>query len=190
MSASSRSAAPVISLSGLIGRVPLAAQVRVSALVEESIVDGPGLRYVVFTQGCPHHCPGCHNPETHDPEGGTVAEVDAVFEQFRENPLLSGITFSGGEPFMQPEPLCRLAEAVASLGKTVVTYTGFTFEQLTSMGRNNPAVAELLALTDTLIDGPYVDSLRDLELTFRGSANQRVLSRDDREQLLNVPLPG
>lgn len=147
--------------------------------MEESVVDGPGLRFVVFTQGCPHHCPGCHNPETHDPCGGKTVDTRDILARFDENPLLSGITFSGGEPFMQPYPLTVLAKAVKSRGKSVLIYTGYTLERLSE--HKSAEVRELLSLADTLIDGPYVEALRDLDLTFRGSANQRVL---DKEALL------
>ncbi|MDO4941269.1 MAG: anaerobic ribonucleoside-triphosphate reductase activating protein [Lachnospiraceae bacterium] len=151
----------------------MAYKIRVSGIVEESIVDGPGFRYVIFTQGCPHHCPGCHNPQTHPFEGGTMMDIDDIFRAFRENPLLSGITFSGGEPFCQPKPLYELAVKVHKAGKTVMTYTGYTLEQLEGM--NDIWVKKLLAVSDILVDGPYIEELRDLDLQFRGSSNQRIL---------------
>ena len=155
-------------------------ELRVNGLVEESIVDGPGLRCVVFTQGCPHHCAGCHNPDTHAPDGGYTVQTDELFALFSENPLLSGITFSGGEPFLQPEALCAVAVKVKAVGGNVMTYTGYTFEQLCSVAPRNPGMAHLLALTDILVDGPYVEALRDLEgLRFRGSSNQRLLEKTD-----------
>ena len=157
------------------------ALMRVSGIVDESIVDGPGLRYVVFTQGCPHHCKGCHNPQTHSFEGGFLLSTEAALAQLQENPLLSGITLSGGEPFEQAEALCALAEGAKALGKNVMTYTGYVFEDL--LARNDPWTDRLLDLTDTLVDGPYKEELRDLELQFRGSANQRLLDRAEREKL-------
>lgn len=147
-------------------------------------MDGPGLRYVIFTQGCPHHCPGCHNPDTHDFSGGRLVATGEIMANYAENPLLSGITLSGGEPFLQPEPLCDIAEFVHNRSKTVCTYTGFTFENLLLRAKDCPHTARLLALTDILIDGPYREELRDLELLFRGSSNQRMLSRADRSALL------
>lgn len=164
-------------------------QLRVNGIVEESIVDGPGLRLAVFTQGCLHNCAGCHNPDTHCLDGGYLVETLDVLRQFRENPLLSGITFSGGEPFLQPAPLVWLASQVRQLGKNVVTFTGFTYEKLVDMSRERPEIGRLLELSDILIDGPYLEELRNLELQYRGSSNQRVLSLRDREDL-NHPGPG
>lgn len=156
---------------------------RLSGIVEESIVDGPGLRYVLFTQGCPHCCKGCHNPETHPLEGGFVCSAEMILAQFAENPLLAGITFSGGEPFLQADALCAVAEGVRARGKEVLVYTGFTYERLLAQIERRPGVRALLELTDILIDGPYVEALKDLELHFRGSANQRVLNREARRAL-------
>ena len=152
---------------------------RINALVEESIVDGPGLRYVVFTQGCPHRCKGCHNPQTHDFGGGRLVSAREIFERFTENPLLSGITFSGGEPFSQPAPLAFLAGAIKAAGKTVIVYSGYTLEALLEKALADDAVRSLLSFADMLVDGPYVEELRDLNLPFRGSANQRLLARED-----------
>lgn len=165
--------------------MPETLTLRLNGLMEESIVDGPGLRYVLFTQGCPHHCHACHNPDTHDPLAGYDKSINDIIAQFKENPLLSGITFSGGEPFLQPRPLFNLAHAVRAMNKTVVTYTGYTFERLSLMAENNDDIAALLKASDLLIDGPYIDELRSLELPFRGSSNQRILSQEDRRNLLS-----
>ena len=154
-------------------------QIKINSTIKESIVDGPGIRYVVFAQGCPHGCKGCHNPQTHDVNGGVFAEVDDIFMEIEENPLLSGVTFSGGEPFLQPVPLCRLAKKVRNIGKSIMIYTGYTIEHLIEMGRVDAAVTELLRLCDTLVDGPYIDAQRDLTLKFRGSANQRIIELKD-----------
>ncbi|MDR2893770.1 MAG: anaerobic ribonucleoside-triphosphate reductase activating protein [Deltaproteobacteria bacterium] len=151
---------------------------RVSGVVEESIVDGPGLRFVIFTQGCPHRCPGCHNPETHDPDGGSLADCAALITRFRENPLLAGITFSGGEPFLQAAPLCEIAEQVKADGKTVMVYTGYLYEQLQEQARSDADLARLLDLADVLVDGPYLEELRAPDLLFRGSSNQRVINKN------------
>lgn len=157
--------------------------IRINGIVEDSIVDGPGLRLAVFTQGCHHACKGCHNPETHDPSGGKTMDTVDIAAMLMRNPLLAGITFSGGEPFLQPAPLKELADIAHATSKDVVTYTGFTFEQLLNMARQNPMIGELLEATDLLIDGPYVKELRDLNLLFRGSSNQRLLDRKSRADI-------
>ena len=154
----------------------MASRIRLSGIVEESIVDGPGLRFVVFVQGCPHHCPGCHNPQTHSFTDGYLDEIDHIFAQYQENPLLSGITFSGGEPFCQPEPLAELGRRVHDAGGHVITATGYVYEDLLQMAETTPAIRDLLAVTDQLIDGPYIEALRDLTLPFRGSSNQRIIT--------------
>lgn len=148
-------------------------KIKISGLVPESIVDGNGIRFVVFTQGCPHNCRGCHNPHTHNPEGGKLADTDEIFVEFTETPLLKGITFSGGEPFMQPEPLAELAKKVHAAGKDVTCYSGFTYEELKAM--NAPEINALLDECDVLIDGKFIEELKNLELRFRGSENQRVI---------------
>ena len=146
---------------------------QVAGIVRESIVDGPGIRYAVFVQGCPHHCPGCHNPETHLFAGGSAMDIAGIFAQFQADPLLKGITLSGGEPFCQAEPLAELARLVHGTGKDVAVYTGYTFEELAASP--DPAVAALLEETDLLIDGPFVEAQRDIDLLFRGSSNQRLI---------------
>ncbi len=152
-----------------------ASKLRLSGVISESIVDGPGIRYVVFTQGCPHNCPGCHNPQTHDFAGGYDADVASILSEIREDPLLEGITLSGGEPFCQPEALLPLAKAVKEMGKDIFAYSGYTIEQLMQKSKENPAIGELLHLCDTLVDGPFVEDLRDIDLLFRGSSNQRII---------------
>lgn len=149
---------------------------RIAGVIRESIVDGEGLRFVVFTQGCPHHCEGCHNPRTHDVNGGYLIEQEKILTEFFKNPLLKGITLSGGEPFMQAKELIPIAKAVKEGGKDVVIYTGYTLEQLETMGGE---VKELLRYCDTLIDGRFVLAERDLTLTFRGSRNQRVIDMNE-----------
>lgn len=148
-------------------------EIRIAGTIEESIVDGPGIRYVIFTQGCPHHCEGCHNPQTHDFEGGRLADTQELLECIQANPLLSGVTFSGGEPFCQPKPLAELAQQIHSIGKTVVAYTGYTFEQLCE--KHDEEIDQLLRQCDLLIDGPFVQEQRDTLLRFRGSRNQRLI---------------
>jgi anaerobic ribonucleoside-triphosphate reductase activating protein len=146
---------------------------RISGTVDESIVDGKGIRYVIFTQGCPHNCPGCHNPQTHDFKDGKDAELSTLFEDIVENPLLKGVTFSGGEPFCQPAPLAKLAKRLHERHLDITAYTGYTLEQLQS--KNDPDINALLEQTDVLIDGRFELEQRDLTLLFRGSRNQRVI---------------
>ena len=148
---------------------------RLAGIVLESIVDGPGIRFAVFCQGCPHHCEECHNPETHDFDGGTVCSIEKLLAEIDKDPLLAGVTFSGGEPFCQPEAFASLARKVKERNLSVVSFSGYTLEQLQELSVRKPAVGELLALTDILIDGPYQKEKRDLTLAFRGSSNQRVI---------------
>ena len=149
-------------------------KLRIAGTVNDSIVDGPGIRFTVFVQGCPHDCKGCHNPQTHDFEGGTVADTEELLERIKGNPLLDGVTFSGGEPFCQAEALACLGREIKRLGLNIVTYTGYTFEKLYG-SRNENHWNELLETTDVLIDGPFILEQKDWELTFRGSSNQRYI---------------
>jgi len=148
-------------------------EIRLAGIVNDSITDGPGLRFVLFTQGCLHHCPGCHNPQTWDVEGGQGDTAAAIYEQIRANPLLDGVTFSGGEPFLQAEALLPLARMIRAGGYELAIYSGYTLEELLQLP--DPAVGELLKQANILIDGPYVQAERSLSLSFRGSKNQRIL---------------
>ena len=148
--------------------------IRLYGLVAESIVDGPGYRTAIFTQGCPYHCPGCHNPDSQPFEGGTVWTLDDVEKKF-SNPLLSGITLTGGEPAEQAEASAELAHRAHCKGLNVWTYTGSTLEKLIARAQDDPALQRLLDETDVLVDGPFVLAERSLELDFCGSRNQRVI---------------
>ena len=143
-----------------------------SGIQGDSIVDGPGIRTTFFCQGCPHHCEGCHNPETWPFEGGTPMETDTLVEIVTANPLCRGVTFSGGEPFAQAEGYLELAIALKEKGYEIASYTGYTFEQLL---HGTPAQKALLARLDVLIDGPFILAERSLQTPFRGSKNQRIL---------------
>ena len=143
-----------------------------SGIVSDSIVDGPGIRTTIFSQGCPHHCPGCHNPETWAFGCGTPLDTDSIVEIVRFNPLCRGVTFSGGEPFAQAEGFAELAQALKTLGYEVASYSGFTFEELL---HGSEAQKKLLNSIDILIDGPFLLSEKSLEIAFRGSKNQRIL---------------
>lgn len=148
-------------------------RISLSGVTGDSIVDGPGLRLTIFTQGCLHHCPGCHNPQTHDPEGGSWADTEDILAAAAENPLLDGITLSGGDPFLQPVPCLALAEGAHKIGLNVWTYTGYTWEALWE--ENAPEKIALLKETDVLVDGPFLLAERSLELRFCGSRNQRLI---------------
>lgn len=139
----------------------------------ESIVDGPGFRYVVFVQGCCFACPGCHNPAQQEYRGGRPWKVSDLLADLETNPLLDGVTLSGGEPFTQAPALATFAEGARARGLSVMTYTGFTWEELRAARRHD--WERLLEATDILVDGPYLEECRNLELSFRGSSNQRLL---------------
>lgn len=146
---------------------------RIASTVNDSIVDGHGLRYAVFTQGCPHRCPGCHNPTTHDPAGGWESSLTALIAGLDKNPLAEGLTLSGGEPFSQAADCAKLAWLAHRRGKNVWTYTGYTYEQIIRAG--NPEWDALLSETDVLVDGPFIEKEKSYELHFRGSRNQRLI---------------
>ncbi len=159
---------------------------RIAGIEEDSIVDGPGLRMTVFAQGCLRNCKGCHNPQTHALDQGTLIPAKDLLEQFCSDPLLSGITFSGGEPFLQPEPLLWLAKEVHRLGKNVMAFSGYTLEELLDQGLERPAVTDLVNEVDYLVDGPYIEELRNLELEYRGSSNQRYLNKEEIAKLVRL----
>lgn len=148
-------------------------QFRLAGIVNDSIVDGPGLRLAIFFQGCPYGCPGCHNPDSHDPAGGQPAETEDICRMIDKNPLLSGITLSGGEPLMQPEAALALAQYARQKGLGVWLYSGGLFEEIVS--REDQAIGRLLPLIDVMVDGPFRLAERSLDLRFRGSRNQRLI---------------
>ena len=146
---------------------------RIYGLVQDSIVDGPGFRFACFVQGCPHGCPGCHNPDSHAPQGGREMSLEEVERELLKNPLTDGLTLSGGEPFAQPEDCLALAKFAHAHGLNVWSYSGWTFEYL--RGQGSPAQKALLEELDVLVDGPFLLSERTLSLPWRGSRNQRVI---------------
>ncbi|MHB8171847.1 MAG: anaerobic ribonucleoside-triphosphate reductase activating protein [Thermincolia bacterium] len=150
-------------------------KIRIAGITGESVVDGPGLRAVIFTQGCPHYCTGCHNPDTLDPNGGVEMYTDQVLEELGQMKLIKGVTFSGGEPFIQASAVAYLARRIKAQGKDIVTFTGYTFEELMDKSHHDEGLKELLTLTDLLIDGPFIEAEKDLSLPFRGSRNQRLI---------------
>lgn len=153
--------------------LPPSPLLNLAGTLADSIVDGPGLRFVVFAQGCSFGCPGCHNPQTHAFGAGVDRSPEEIFAEIRRNPLARGVTFSGGDPFFQAEAFSALAALLKEAGYEVAAYTGFTWEALAAGG--SAAQRELLARLDVLVDGRFEIAQRDLGLRFRGSANQRVI---------------
>lgn len=149
--------------------------IKLAGLVPESFVDGPGIRFTIFTQGCPHNCEGCHNPETHDFNGGRMADVDKIYNKIISDPIVKGVTFSGGEPFCQAEPLAYLAVKLKENGYHIMSYSGYTFEELERKSHTDNHIKTLLDNLDILVDGRFILSERSLELRFRGSRNQRII---------------
>ena len=150
-------------------------ELRISGIINDSIVDGPGIRMTVFAQGCYRACPGCHNAQTQPFEGGTIKSVDDILAQAAENPLLDGLTFSGGEPFEQAEGFAQLAKKAKAIGHNIVVYSGYTYEELCKNIQNKPGWQELLQAADILVDGPFEISKKNILLKFRGSSNQRII---------------
>ena len=144
-------------------------QIRIAGLVPESYVDGDGIRFAIFMQGCLRNCAGCHNPETHALDGGRLIDTAEIISAVKKNPLLDGITLTGGEPLLQLDAANELARAAKSIGLSVWLYTGYTFEEIPSNA------ATLLESVDVIIDGAFIESQRDLDLQFRGSSNQRII---------------
>ncbi len=150
-------------------------QLKIAGIIRESIVDGPGIRFVVFTQGCSHRCPGCHNPQTHDPEGGNWIDTDRILEEIDKNPILKGVTFSGGEPFEQPRAMAELAKGVMERDLDLVSYSGYTFEELLEMAEEDEDVRYIIEHCRMIIDGRFQLENKTLALPFRGSTNQRLI---------------
>lgn len=146
----------------------------ISGFAPNSITDGPGLRFTVFCQGCIHNCPGCHNPETHPFGIGEKYRVEDIYKMIKKDPLVKGVTFSGGEPFCQREAFCRLAQLLKADGYEIAAYTGFLFEDL--IKDKTDAKYKLLEYLDILIDGPFILAQRSLDAGFKGSLNQRVIN--------------
>ena len=153
------------------GRVRLS----VPKIQSDSIVDGEGIRSVIWFQGCSHNCPGCHNPETHDFKAGYEFDVEEVKEWIRELEFQQGVTFSGGDPMMQVDALIELAKEVHACNMNVWVYTGFTYEEIMKMSESNPKYMEVLKEIDILVDGKFVLAKKSFDVAFRGSSNQRII---------------
>ena len=149
-------------------------KIRLAAdLQTDSIVDGLGIRTVIWTQGCSHNCPSCHNPSTHSFDGGDLVELEDVIDVLEDLTGQDGVTFSGGDPMFQPKQCAVLAKKAHELGMNVWAYTGFTYEELLEKGSKD--ILEFLSEIDVLIDGKFDISKKSLDLEFRGSSNQRII---------------
>ena len=149
-------------------------KVRLAGIVNESVSDGPGLRIAVFFQGCAHHCPGCHNPQTWDFDGGEEYEVEDLLCRLIDTPLIRGVTLSGGDPFFQPEAALAVAQAFHERGKDVWAYTGYVWEVL--IQNQNSAVQELIRQCNVIVDGPFLQAQAVPGLRYCGSTNQRLIA--------------
>lgn len=146
--------------------------IQLSSLIHDSIVDGEGIRSVVFTQGCPHNCPGCHNQKAIPFEGGTTLDINTVIADILKADHRK-VTFSGGEPFAQPEACYTIAKALRDEGYSLWSYTGYNYEML--LRHRNPFVMKFLEQLDILIDGRFILAKRSIGALFRGSTNQRII---------------
>ncbi len=148
-------------------------KIRLAGVIRESIVDGPGIRFVVFTQGCKHGCKGCQNPETHDMDGGYLTDTQKIVDAVKQNKIIKGVTLSGGDPLFQPKATLDLCQKLKAEGYDIMIYTGYVFENLLKM--NDEDILGILKLCDTLVDGPFILEKRSLSCRFRGSTNQRLI---------------
>ncbi|MGL4762739.1 MAG: anaerobic ribonucleoside-triphosphate reductase activating protein [Sarcina sp.] len=146
-------------------------KVRLSGIAYESLVNGPGMRRVFFAQGCRHNCKGCFNPETHDFNGGELMDIKTLIEDVKENPLLKGITFSGGDPMEQADKFISMAKEFKEIGLSIWCYTGYRFEVI----KEDKVKNKFLQYIDVLVDGKFEEDLADENLKYRGSLNQRII---------------
>ncbi|GFP77995.1 Anaerobic ribonucleoside-triphosphate reductase-activating protein [Clostridium fungisolvens] len=149
--------------------------IRLSGIIHESLVNGPGIRRVFFSQGCKHNCKECFNPETHSFDGGELRNMDELIEELKSNPIISGVTFSGGDPFEQADKFSYMAQRIKALGLNIWCYTGYKFEYILNNLKDNEAWDKLINNIDVLVDGRFDVTLRDESIKYRGSSNQRVI---------------
>jgi len=148
-------------------------KIKIANFINDSVVDGSGIRFTLFTQGCPHRCKGCHNEQTHDFDGGYFIEIDEILEKIKKNPLLDGVTLSGGEPFLQPNEIYCLLKKIRELDNKldIIIYTGYLWEDIL----NDSEKVKVLDYVDILIDGKFDENKKSLDLVFKGSTNQRTI---------------
>jgi len=153
-------------------------QLKVAGFAKNSIVDGPGIRYVIFTQGCYHKCEGCQNPQTHNPNEGKLIDISEILDEILGSTMIEGVTFSGGEPFLQADALAELAAQIKRADKnlSIICYTGYTYEELTKIIESGVlSYFKLLSNVDYLIDGRFEQDKASLNCNWRGSTNQRII---------------
>lgn len=151
-------------------------KIRLAAdLQKDSIVDGDGIRTVIWTQGCPHNCFGCHNPSTHDFNDGALFDVEDIKKKIDDLIYQDGITFSGGDPMCQVDACVEIAKYAKTKGLNIWCYTGYTFEQLLELGKKRKSYIDFLENIDVLVDGKFVMELKSLDCKYRGSTNQRLV---------------
>ena len=151
-------------------------QIRLAAdLQRDSIVDGNGIRTVIWTQGCPHNCFGCHNPSTHSFDDGALVDVDLIKSEINDLVYQDGITFSGGDPMCQAEACYEIAKYARDLGLNIWCYTGYTYEQLIKLGEKKKSIMDFLSVIDVLVDGKFMMEYKSLDCLYRGSTNQRLI---------------
>lgn len=152
-------------------------RLKISGIIKSSVVDGPGVRYTIFTQGCYHKCEGCQNPQTHDPNDGKFITIDEIYNEIMESSMIEGVTFSGGEPFLQSDSLAELASRIKKNSDlNIICYTGYTFEELQDIVKSGVmSYSRLLSNIDYLIDGRFEQEKASLDCAWRGSTNQRII---------------
>lgn len=152
-------------------------QIRIADILFETMTDGPGFRTSIYSQGCAHQCPFCHNPQTWDFEKGKLYDVEEIFDIILSDPF-SDVTFTGGDPLYQVEAFTQLAKLIKNkTNKSIWCYTGYTYQEI----KENPKMSLILPFLDVLVDGPYINKLRNTDLKFRGSENQRIIHLKDGE---------
>ncbi len=144
-------------------------KIRVIKIVDGTSVDGPGLRTSIYFAGCSHHCHGCHNPQSWDPEAGDETDIEDILARIEYNDF--DVTFSGGDPLFQINEITELAKRIKSAGKNIWCYTGYKFEDIIA----NTKLSQILPYIDVLVDSPFKLDLRDISLRFKGSSNQRII---------------
>ena len=143
--------------------------INVLSIIRGTTVDGPGFRTSIYLAGCNHHCPGCHNPGSWDFKGGTPMSIDEIMAIVREEDF--DVTLSGGDPLCSPEATLSLVKALKADNRNIWLFSGYTWEEIIT----NPRLKEIAANVDVIVDGPFIEALKDPDLLFRGSSNQRLI---------------